>query len=146
MTEAKENNVQSADNAVKTDAARASVSSALVTTAQTAATVDLSGVDKSAIYRIDPDRTVETLRTSKEDNVYDLLLDDKGVLFSTDFRGRIYRLDSGKVSLVAEEGDGEVTRLMKTSGGFYAAVSSPARVMSFDTKATSDGQLPIGGS
>ena len=102
VTEGKENNVQSPDSTIKTDATKGIASSSLVTGSQTAATIDLSGVDKSAIYRIDPDRTVETLRTSKEDNVYDLLLEGKAVLFSTDFRGRIYRLEGGKVSLIAE--------------------------------------------
>jgi hypothetical protein len=51
--------------------------------------VDVSGVEKSAIYRISPDKTVETLRSSKDDNVYDLLLDGANILFSTDGQGRI---------------------------------------------------------
>jgi hypothetical protein len=136
VTEGKENNVQAPDAAIKADATKGIASSSLVTETQTAAAIDVSGVDKSAIYRIDPDRTVETLRTSKEDNVYDLLLEGKALLFSTDFHGRIYRLEAGKVSLIAEAGDGEVTRLLKSSNGFYAALSSPARLLSFQTNAT----------
>ncbi len=45
------------------------------TASTTASVTETAGVEKSAIYRIAPDRTVETIRTSKEDNVYDLLLD-----------------------------------------------------------------------
>ena len=139
VTEAKENNVQTPDATIKTDTTRGTATSSLVTGAQTAATVDVSGVDKSAIYRIDTDRTVETLRTSKEDNVYDLLLDGDTVLFSSDVQGRIYRWQGGKVSLIAEAGDGAVTRLLKSNRGFYAALSSPARLISFGTNATQPG-------
>jgi hypothetical protein len=139
VTEGKENNVQSPDATIKTDTTRGTATSSLVTGAQTTATVDVSGVDKSAIYRIDPDRTVETLRTSKEDNVYDLLLDGDAVLFSSDVEGRIYRLQNGKVSLVAEAGDGVITRLAKSNGGFYAGLSSPARLMSFETNSPQAG-------
>src|SRR5262249_19293093 len=35
--------------------------------------VDLTGVEKSALYRINPDNTVETLWSSKVENIYDLL-------------------------------------------------------------------------
>jgi hypothetical protein len=140
VTEGKENNVQSpAESKLKTDTTRGAASSSLVTGAQTTATVDVSGVDKSAIYRIDPDRTVETLRTSKDDNIYDLLLEGSAVLFSTDVDGRIYRLEGGKVSLVAEAGSGEVTRLLKSNGGFYAGLSSPARLLAFQTNASQPG-------
>lgn len=139
VTEGKENNVQSPGGALKTDTSLGTATSSLVTGAQTTATVDVSGVEKSAIYRIDPDRTVETLRTSKEDNVYDLLLEGNAVLFSTDLRGRIYRLEGGKASLIAEAGDGEVTRLLKSTTGFYAALSSPARLLSFEPSARQAG-------
>ena len=116
--------------------AKGSATSTFLTGAnQTAAAqvVDVSGADKSAIYRISPDRTVETLRTSKEDNVYDLLLDGEGLVFSTDVQGRIYRWADDKSSLIAEAGDGEVTRLLKGASGFVAAVSNPARLLSFTT-------------
>src|SRR5207248_696365 len=45
--------------------------------------VDAGAVEKSAVYRINPDNTVETLWTSKEENVYDLLALEKQILFST---------------------------------------------------------------
>ena len=52
-----------------------------LTAATTATTAEVSGVDKSAIYRINPDHSVETLRTSKDDNVFDLLLNGTKLLF-----------------------------------------------------------------
>ena len=50
-------------------------------TTQFTPTVDVSGVGKSAVYRINPDNTVETLWSSKEENVYDLLALEKQILF-----------------------------------------------------------------
>src|SRR5439155_17803968 len=73
--------------------------------AQTQATpvLDLSGVEKSALYRINPDNTVETLWSSKEENVYDMLAPGGNIVFSTDGAGRIYRLTPDrKVTLLTQ--------------------------------------------
>jgi hypothetical protein len=109
------------------------------TASTTAAVTETAGVEKSAIYRISPDRTVETIRTSKEDNVYDLLLDGDSLMFSTDDRGRIYRWNGGKTTLLVEPGDGETTRLVRSPSGFYAGLSNPARALSFGTGLASSG-------
>ncbi|MBI3698802.1 MAG: hypothetical protein HY238_28685, partial [Acidobacteria bacterium] len=62
-----------------------------------------AGVQKSALLRIAPDNTVETLWTSNEENVYALVPQAGGLLFSTDDHGRIYRLEAGRqVTLVAQ--------------------------------------------
>ena len=92
---------------------------------------ETAGVEKSAIYRITPNGSVETLRTSKEDNVYDLMLDGDDILFSTDANGRIYRLRDHQITLLSEPGNGETTRLLKTNAGLFAAMSNPARLMAF---------------
>ena len=92
--------------------------------------VDVSGVEKSAIYRISPDKTVETLRSSKDDNVYDLLLDGVNILFSTDGQGRIYSLaPDRKTTLFAELGDAEAVRLVKRGTDLLAAQSAPAKLV-----------------
>ncbi len=57
--------------------------------------METAGVDKSALYKINGDNTVETLWTSKEENAYDLVLSGDNLLFITDAQGRIYRLDRG---------------------------------------------------
>jgi sugar lactone lactonase YvrE len=105
----------------------------------TTGVVEVSGVDKSAIYRIAVDRTIETLRSSKEDNVYDLLLDGDALIFSTDVHGRIYRLTDKRATLLAEPGDGETTRILKSGSVLYAGLSSPARLFAFDTASAGEG-------
>ncbi|MBV9763744.1 MAG: WD40 repeat domain-containing protein, partial [Acidobacteriaceae bacterium] len=82
-----------------TDQTRAIASSASTTTSNTPV-VEVSGVEKSAIYKITPNRAIETLRSSQDDNVYDILLDGDSLIFSTDDRGRIYRLNGQKVTLL----------------------------------------------
>ena len=75
--------------------------------------VDLSGVEKSALYKIEPDNTVETLWSSKEENVYDLLVSGRQIIFSTDGQGRIYRLNPDrKVTLLTQTNEGETVRLL----------------------------------
>lgn len=146
--EAKENNPGSTGAPVQVEGAVKPSTEQPKTQAQTAASAstpstaifDTSGVEKSAIYRIGPDRTVETLRSSKEDNVYDLWLNrDGSLLFSTDVHGRIYRLQNDKTTLVTEPGDGEATRLVQAGSMLYAALSSPARVFAFDVSKTGAG-------
>jgi hypothetical protein len=84
--------------------------------------VEYSGVEKSAVYKIHPDNTVETLWTSKEENIYDLIATGNQLVFATDSRGRIYRLNSErKATLVAETGQGETTRLLTWRGSLLAA-------------------------
>jgi hypothetical protein len=93
--------------------------------------VEVSGAEKSAIYRIKPDHTVETVRSSKNENTYDLLVDGDSIWFSTDDHGRIYRLDSSRTTLMAEPGDGEATRILQFGGKMFAALSNPGRLIAF---------------
>jgi hypothetical protein len=113
-----------------------SSTSSTATATPSAGVTEISGVEKSAIYRINPDRTVETLQSSKDDNVYDILLDEDTLLFSTDDHGRIYRLNGSKATLLAEPGDGETTRLLKSGSMIYGALSNPARLVALDTAGT----------
>ena len=134
VSEAKENGasvdndqsgVKVASDTSKSNAAQASGA------AGSAAITEVSGVEKSAIYRISPEGAVETLRTSKDDNVYDLLLDGEDLLFSTDEEGRIYRWHDHQTTMIAEPGNGETTRLAQLRGTLYAAMSNPARLFAF---------------
>ncbi len=91
--------------------------------------VDLSGVEKSAIYRIAPDHTIESLWSSKEENAYDLLLAGTDLVFSTDGQGRIYRMGADrKVTLVAQTNEGEATRLLPAAGGLLAATGDMGKL------------------
>ncbi|MCZ2074500.1 MAG: WD40 repeat domain-containing protein [Bryobacteraceae bacterium] len=102
--------------------------------------VDMTGVEKSAIYRIHPDNTVETLWSSKEENAYDLIVYGKDLVFSTDGQGRIYRLSGDrKPTLVAQTDQGETTRLLDTNEGFYAATATLGKVLRLSTGTSASG-------
>ncbi|MEO8595993.1 MAG: hypothetical protein ABI759_21910 [Candidatus Solibacter sp.] len=91
--------------------------------------VDVSGVEKSALYRINPDNTVETLWSSKEENVYDVLALEKQILFSTDQDGRIYGLaPDRRVTLVTQTNEGETTRLLPSDHSVIAATGNMGRL------------------
>ncbi len=134
VTAAKENGLPSDEEQTQvkpsSDQSRTAGSSASSSAATSnTAVMEVSGVEKSAIYRITPEHVIETLRSSTADNVYDLILDDDGVLFSTDDHARIYRLTGRRATLIAEPGSGETTRLLKAGPLLIAALSNPARVM-----------------
>lgn len=117
---------------------RPSVSSTVTTPGATASTAaattvsEVAGVEKSAVYRIGADRTVDTIRSSKEDNVYDLASMGDSLLVATDVNGRIYKMDGSRSSLVAEPGEGEATRILRNELRLYVALSNPARVIALD--------------
>jgi hypothetical protein len=90
---------------------------------------DLAGVEKSAVYRINPDNTVETLWSSKDENVYDLLALEKQILFATDGNGRIYGLSRDrKVTLVLQTNEAEATRLLPSQNSVLAATGNMGRI------------------
>lgn len=94
-----------------------------------AAVVEYAGVEKSAIYRIHPDNTVDTLWSSKDENVYDLALSPTAgqLLLGTDQQGRIYELDAAtrKTKLLAETRESEVLRL----AGSFAATGTQGKLL-----------------
>jgi hypothetical protein len=97
--------------------------------------LDLTGVEKSALYRINPDNSVETLWSSKEENVYDMLAPEGQILFSTDANGRIYRLTPDrKVTLVTQTNESEATRLLGEGGQTLIATSNLGKIYRLDDK------------
>jgi hypothetical protein len=103
---------------------------------------EASGADKSAVYRINADNTVETLWSSKEENAYDLLPEQDRMLFATDQNGRIYGLapDRG-VTLITETGEGETTRLLSSGNTLLAATSDIGRVFRLGESPGGAGEL-----
>jgi len=90
---------------------------------------ETSGVEKSALYRINPDNTVETLWSSKDENVYDVLALEKQILFSTDQDGRIYGLaPDRRVTLVTQTNEGETVRLLPSDHSVLAATGNMGRI------------------
>jgi hypothetical protein len=108
-------------------------------TATFAPIVDVSGVEKSAVYKINPDNTVETLWSSKEENVYDLLPWKGQLLFATDANGRVYRLSADrKLTLIAQTNDAEATRLVRLGDSVLTATGNMGRIYKLeDTLETS---------
>lgn len=99
-------------------------------TVYSAPAAETTGVEKSALYRINPDNTVETLWSSKEENLYDLLLaGGREIVFATDTQGRIYRLTPDrKLTLIVQTNGGETTRLLSSGESLLAATSSSGQL------------------
>jgi len=109
-------------------------------TATFAPVVDVMGVEKSAVYKINPDNTVETLWSSKEENVYDLLPWKGQLLFATDANGRVYRLSADrKLSLIAQTNDAEATRLVRAGDAVLTATGNMGRIYKLEDTLESSG-------
>ncbi len=110
-----------------------------------ATATELSGVEHSALYKILPDNTVETLWTSKEENIYDVVADANGTLtFLTDAEGRVYRLDprpnrARDALLVAQTNEADVTRLAVSTRGLLVAAGNVGKMLRLDASASSTG-------
>lgn len=123
------------------DAAKAAASAASSTSAvsSTSSTIEYSGVEKSALYKIHPDNTVETLWSSKEENIYDVAVSGTAVSFLTDAQGRLYRLEDRKATLVAEAGQSDATRLIAGPDGLMAATGNLAKILRLGNQNGSSG-------
>ncbi len=110
-----------------------------------ATTTEVSGVERSALYKIFPDNTVETLWTSKDENIYDVVSDTGGVLtFLTDAQGRVYRLDprpdrSRDAVLIAQTNEADVTRLAASPRGLLVAAGNVGKMLRLDASGSSTG-------
>lgn len=125
---------------LKPKAETAKPAAAPATAPAPAPVLDVSGVEKSAIYRIDPDHTVETLWSSKEENAYDLLVSGGQIMLATDGQGRLYRLSlDRKAALVAQTNEGEATRLLATRRGVLAATGDLGRIYRLSEEAAGAG-------
>lgn len=101
---------------------------------------DISGGDRSAVFKISPDNTVETLWSSKEENVYDLALQGASLVFLTDAQGRIYRLEANnKTTLMAQANEGDATRLLASPRGLVAATGNLGKLLRLDAGAAPGG-------
>ncbi len=125
----------------KAEASKQAPAPAMAPPAVTAAPIiDLSGVEKSAIYRVAPDNSVETMWSSKEENIYDLALKGSELLFSTDVQGRLWRLTSDrKAALVAQTNEGESARILETASGWLAASASAGKIFRLRNETASAG-------
>jgi len=107
-------------------AARDAAAAAAAITASAVPTPDFSSGTRSAIYRVAPDRTVETLWSSRDESVFDVLPAPGGAaLFSTDGRGRIYQLSAQKeTTLLVQTNEEQTTRLLRHGPYVLAATAN----------------------
>jgi hypothetical protein len=114
----------------KADTSKAATVQAVQQVSSANPLAEIPGVDKSAVYKINPDATVETLWSSKEENVYSLVARPNGFLyFATDGQGRLYRLGADrKATLMVETNEGEATRLLESPDGLVAATGDMGKV------------------
>jgi hypothetical protein len=118
----------------------AAVASSVVT--PTSATPEYTGIERSALYKIAPDNTVETLWSSKDENIYDLVLQGSSVEFLTDVQGRIYKLSnpaSSNATLVAQANEGDATRLLPSAKGLLAATGSLGKLLRLENGGATSG-------
>ncbi len=125
-----DNSAQAGPDIKAKDASKPGTISGQAVTPLTSPLVEIPGVEKSALYRINPDSTVETLWSSKDENVYSMVVEPKGgIVFSTDAQGRVYRLNPDrKATLVVETNEGEATRLVAASTGLMAATGDMGKL------------------
>jgi hypothetical protein len=122
----------------KADAPRAASGQLVQQVGGTSPLAEIPGVDKSAVYKINPDDTVETLWSSKEENVYSLVArsplpgakqSGDSLYFATDAQGRLYRLGADrKATLMVETNEGEATRLLESPDGLVAATGDMGKL------------------
>ncbi|MBZ5554095.1 MAG: hypothetical protein LAO21_15370 [Acidobacteriia bacterium] len=103
-------------------------------------TAGLSGGLRSAIYRIAPDLTVETLWSSPEESVFDLLYRKDHILFSTDTKGRLYELSlDRKYTLLAEANEAQATQLGLRGQDVLVATSNSGKLYEFGSNSPLQG-------
>jgi hypothetical protein len=105
--------------------------------------VEYAGVEKAAVYRIQPDNTVDTVWSSKEENVYDIALGSGGsLLIGADTQGRVYELDAArKAKLVADTRENEVLRVLTSPAGALVATGTQGRLLRLGTAPTTSGEI-----
>lgn len=98
-------------------------------TTATSAVIEYPGAERSAIFRIHPDHTVEQIWVSKDENAYDIAAVPGGIYAATDNQGRVYRITPDrKVALIAETRETEVTRMVALPGSLILATGESGRV------------------
>ena len=93
--------------------------------------LDVPGLDRSAIFRLNADLTVDMLYVTKEESIYDLAEHNGKLYFASDSHGRLYRLDADRAaSLLVETGESEIGRILHTAAGWLAAATTTPKLIS----------------
>jgi len=100
------------------------------------------GTLRSTIYRIAANLSVETLWSSREESVFDLLFQKDHVLFSTDTKGRLYELfPDHQYALLAEASDAQATGLIRRGEDVLVATSNSGKLYAFESNSPLTGSM-----
>ncbi|MBM3788987.1 MAG: hypothetical protein FJW35_01400, partial [Acidobacteria bacterium] len=96
---------------------------------------------RSAIYAISAGGAAETVYTSKDTMIYDVIVETDGsALSSTGDRGRILRIDTERhVTVITDSPEEQITRLAKDAGTVWAAGSNQGRLYKMGAGTASSG-------
>jgi sugar lactone lactonase YvrE len=97
---------------------------------------------KGAVYRIDDSGSAEVIWEFRDDQPFDLSIDDDGsVLVATGSTGKLYRLagDPWRAMLVTRLGGQQITSILAAGSSRYFATSNPARVIRMDGNRAAEG-------
>lgn len=126
--------------APKADQTKSAVQPAATAVVQTVSMPEVAGIEKSAIYKIRADNSVETLWSSKDEDIYDIAALENRLMFSTDLQGRIYRLAADrKAMLLAQTGEGEAMRLLNSPSGLLAVTGDMGKLYRLSTGTANTG-------
>jgi hypothetical protein len=98
---------------------------------------------KGAVYRIVPDGGSELIWEFRDDQPFDVLVEDGGsLLVSTGSAGKIYRLagEPWRTMLLTRFDAQQVTAMLGTGAVRYFATSNPAHIVRVDAGRAADGQ------
>ncbi len=106
-----------------------------------ASVYELPGVDRSAIYRLNADQTVDSLYVTKEEAIFDIVWHAGRIHFSSDSQGRLYRLDGERQpALLAESGASELGRLFAVGSDFAALATGAGQLLRFSAQPAAEGE------
>lgn len=104
-------------------------------------TMDIPGLDRSAIYRLNRDATVDQIFVTKEEAIFDLALRDSKLFFTSDNHGRLYRLDADRQpTLLAESGENELSRLLPLPNAWLALASTAGKAIRVAATPAAEGE------
>jgi hypothetical protein len=111
--------------------------------------IDYGMVERSALYRISADNSVETLWTSNEENLYDIAASGETVYLSTDKLGRVYEMDSRRrTRLLVETHGSESVRLASQGRALLLASAHPGALFRIGESTANKGEYesPVHGA
>lgn len=110
-------------------------------TTQASPAMEIPGLDRSAIYRLNRDATVDQIFVTKEEAIFDLAIRDSKLYFTSDHHGRLYRLDADRQpTLLAESGENELSRLLPLPNAWLATASSAGKAIRIAANAAPEGE------